>query len=142
MTLRIIKNSNITYRVYDYGRRDKNGNERELHVAKAIEVTSLNALEPKELNIEVKDGLLKGINKFFTVTYVDVDGDKEFTGDKKSFRCFTCLDGEGMIGDMPIKKGESVFVPATLGDFVVTGNFTAIITTIRKYYLKKRHNRK
>ena len=37
---------------------------------------------------------------------------------------------------MLIKKGESVFVPATLGDFVVTGNFTAIITTIRKYYLK------
>ena len=93
-------------------------------------------LESKELNIEVKDGVLKGINKFFTATYVDVDGEKEFTGDKKSFRCFTCLDGEGMIGDMLIKKGESVFVPATLGDFVVTGNFTAIITTIRKYYLK------
>ncbi|MBR2381745.1 MAG: class I mannose-6-phosphate isomerase [Clostridia bacterium] len=132
----IQQNSNITYRVYDYGRRDKNGNERELHVAKAIEVTNLNALEPKELNIEVKDGTLKGINKFFTATYVNVDGKKEFAGDKNSFRCFTCLDGEGMIGDMPIKKGESVFVPATLGDFVVTGNFTAIMTTIRKYYLK------
>ncbi len=132
----IQQNSNITYRVYDYGRRDKNGNERELHVAKAIDVTNLNALEPKELNLEVTDGVLKGINKFFTATYVDVNGEKEFTKDKNSFRCFTCFEGEGTIGNMPIKKGESVFVPATSNNFVVKGNFTAIMTTIRKYYLK------
>ena len=132
----IQQNSNITYRVYDYGRRDKNGNERELHVAKAIDVTNLNALEPKELNVEVTDGVLKGINKFFTATYIDIDGEKGFAEDKNSFRCFTCLEGEGTIGDMPIKKGESVFVPATSNDFVMKGNFTAIMTTIRKYYLR------
>ena len=132
----IQQNSNITYRVYDYGRRDKNGNERELHVQKAIDVTNLSALEPKELNIPVKDGVLKGINKFFTATYVDINGEKEFAEDRNSFRCFTCLEGEGTIGNMPIKKGESVFVPATFGNFVVRGNFTAIMTTIRKYYLK------
>ena len=131
----IQQNSNITYRVYDYGRRDKNGNERELHVAKAIDVTNLNALEPKELNIEVKDGILKGINKFFSATYVDVNGEKKFAEDKNSFRCFTCLEGEGTIGDVAIKKGESVFVPATVGDFSATGRFSAIMTTIRKYYL-------
>ena len=132
----IQQNSNITYRVYDYGRRDKNGNERELHVQKAIDVTNLSALEPKELNIPVKDGVLKGINKFFTATYVDINGEKEFSKDTNSFRCFTCLEGEGTIGNMPIKKGESVFVPATADDFVVKGNFTSIMTTIRKYYLK------
>ncbi len=37
----IQQNSNLTYRVYDYGRKDKNGNERELHVDKALKVTSL-----------------------------------------------------------------------------------------------------
>ena len=132
----IQQNSNITYRVYDYGRRDKNGNERELHVAKAIDVTNLCALEPKELNIEVKDGILKGINKFFSATYVDVNGEKNFEGDKNSFRCFTCLEGEGTIGDVAIKKGESVFVPATVGGFSSTGRFSAIMTAIRKYYLK------
>ena len=132
----IQQNSNVTYRVYDYGRRDKNGNERELHVQKAIDVTNLNALELKRLNIPVKDGVLKGVNKFFTATYVDINGKKEFSNDTNSFRCFTCLDGEGTIGNMPIKKGESVFVPATFGDFVASGSFTSIITTIRKYYLK------
>ncbi|MBO5714841.1 MAG: class I mannose-6-phosphate isomerase [Clostridia bacterium] len=131
----IQQNSNITYRVYDYGRRDKNGNERELHVAKAIDVTNLKALEPKELNIDVKDGVLKGINKFFTATYVDINGEREFAEDKNSFRCFTCLEGEGTIGNMSIKKGESVFVPATSNDFVASGKISAIMTTIRKYYL-------
>ena len=34
----IQENSNLTYRVYDYGRKDKNGKERELHIAKALDV--------------------------------------------------------------------------------------------------------
>lgn len=108
----------------------------ELHVAKAIDVTNLNAFEPKELNIEVKDGVLKGINKFFTATYVDVNGEKEFTKDKNSFRCFTCLEGEGSVGDVEICKGESIFVPANTDPFETKGNFKAIMTTIRKYYIK------
>ena len=37
----IQQNSNVTYRVYDYGRKDKNGKERELHVDKALKVTNL-----------------------------------------------------------------------------------------------------
>lgn len=132
----IQQNSNITYRVYDYGRRDKNGNERELHVAKAIDVTNLSALEPKELNIEVKDGILKGINKFFSATLIDVDGVKSFEKDGKSFRCFTCLEGKGSVGGVGIEKGESIFVPANAEPFEICGQVKAIMTTIRKYYLR------
>ena len=131
----IQQNSNITYRVYDYGRRDKNGNERELHVEKAIDVTNLKALEPKELNIPVKNGVLKGINKFFTATLVEVNDRRRFERDKNSFACFTCLDGAGAIGEVKIKKGESVFVPANTESFDLQGKFSAIMTTIRKYYI-------
>lgn len=131
----IQQNSNITYRVYDYGRRDKNGNERELHVAKAIDVTNLNALEPKELNIPVKNGVLKGMNKFFTATFVEVNDRRRFERDKNSFTCFTCLDGAGTIGEVKIKKGESVFVPANTESFDLQGEFSAIMTTVRKYYI-------
>ena len=42
----IQQNSNLTYRVYDYGRKDKNGNERELHIDNALKVTNLNKLTP------------------------------------------------------------------------------------------------
>ena len=132
----IQQNSNITYRVYDYGRRDKNGNERELHVAKALDVTKLCAVSGGELNVPTREGILKGINKFFTATLVEVNGEKVFFEDSASFRCFTCLEGEGKIGEIEIKKGESVFVPATVGKFTASGSFCAILTTVRKYYLR------
>ena len=41
----IQQNSNLTYRVYDYDRRDKNGNPRELHVEKALKVLNLSKYE-------------------------------------------------------------------------------------------------
>lgn len=133
----IQQNSNITYRVYDYGRKDKNGNERELHIAKALDVTNTTAIEPRELNIPVPEGVLKGIHKFFTATYVCVEGESVFKKDYGSFRCFTCLEGKGRIGDVAITKGDSVFVPAGHEDFVIAGNFNAIMTTVRKYRLIK-----
>ena len=132
----IQQNSNITYRVYDYGRRDKNGNERELHVSQALDVTNTDATVPSALNIRVREGVLKGISRFFTATLVEVDGERKFSKDCGSFRCFTCISGEGEIGAMPIKKGESVFVPAGHEAFVLSGNFTAMMTTVRKYYLE------
>ena len=131
----IQQNSNITYRVYDYGRRDKDGNERQLHVRQALDVTNTYPLEPRELNIETKDGTLKGINKFFTATYISVDGEKCFDYDGASFRHFCCLDGEGMIGDVQVKKGEGVFVPANHEAFKMSGSFTAMMTSIRQYHL-------
>lgn len=136
----IQQNSNITYRVYDYGRRDKNGNERELHITQALDVTSTTALEPKELNIPVAEGVLKGINKFFTAILVEVDTERMLKKDSGSFRCFTCLKGSGRIGNVDISKGESVFVPASYEDFKLEGNFTAIMTTIRKYFVIRKEN--
>ena len=64
----IQQNSNLTYRVYDYGRKDKFGNERELHVDKALKVTSLNKFAP----VEFFDCL--GKCKYFTVTKNNVNG--------------------------------------------------------------------
>ena len=58
----IQQNSNLTYRVYDYGRRDKNGRERELHVDKAKRVTDLKKYEPKQLS-----GNTLGVSKYFNV---------------------------------------------------------------------------
>ena len=131
----IQQNSNITYRVYDYGRRDKDGNERELHIEKALAVTNTYPIEPKELNVKTKEGVLKGISRFFTATLAKIDGEQTFEKDTASFRHFTCLDGEGKIGDVEIRKGESVFVPAGQPNFTICGKFTAIMTAVRKYYL-------
>lgn len=131
----IQQNSNITYRVYDYGRVGADGKERELHVEKALDVTSRKRFTPRSLNIPVADGTLKGINKFFTATLVEVSGEKLLGNDERSFRCFTCLNGSGRIGDVEINKGDSVFVPADYGIVELNGSFSAIMTSVRKYYI-------
>lgn len=131
----IQQNSNITYRVYDYGRKGADGKERELHVAKALDVTNTNKFVPKSLDVPTKEGILKGISKFFTATLVKVNGENMLTKDEKSFRCFTCLGGEGSIGEVDITKGDSVFVPAGYENAILKGDFFGIMTTIRKYYI-------
>ena len=131
----IQQNSNITYRVYDYGRVGADGKERQLHVEKALDVTNTEKFEPSSLNVATKEGTLLGINKFFTATHVSVNGEGSIDNDERSFICFTCLEGEGAIGGEKIKKGESVFVPANHGRIDLKGDFSGIMTTIRKYYV-------
>lgn len=131
----IQQNSNITYRVYDYGRVDANGKGRQLHVAKALDVTKTERYEPKSIGSNVQEGELLGLSRFFTATHVKVNGAKSLSNDERSFRCFTCLDGSGTIGDVEIKKGESVFAPANGGVLKLNGEFEAIMTTVRKYYI-------
>ncbi len=131
----IQQNSNTTYRVYDYGRVDKNGKERELHIEKALDVTSLTPCKSTPLNIPTRNGVLLGISKFFTAAYTEINGTHSFEKDEKSFRCFTCLEGSGKIGETEICKGESVFVPANHQSFEVNGRLSAIITSVRRYFV-------
>ena len=86
----IQQNSNLTYRVYDYGRKDKNGNERELHVDKALKVTSLEKYEYTPLAIPTAQGELLGLSRYFTTTAVCVKGEKTIFADKNTFKCVMC----------------------------------------------------
>lgn len=123
----IQQNSNITYRVYDYGRKDKNGNPRELHVDKALQVTCLQKFVPKQF----KDGLL-GQSDYFTVDKIVVDGERTSATDGSSFACITCVKGAGSIDGEPMRLGDSYFVGATHGEYVLQGNMQCIRTRIEK----------
>lgn len=126
----IQQNSNLTYRVYDYGRRDKNGCERELHIEKAMLVTSLKKHELKTLC-----GNTLGVSKYFNVQKLVVNGVVTQNASNKSFQCVTCTEGAGSIDGQSIKQGDSFFVPAGYGKYNLEGDMTMIITDIRKYYL-------
>ena len=120
----IQQNSNLTYRVYDYGRKDKNGNERELHIEKALKVTNLKKFEP----ITFEDCL--GKCEYFTVEKYMVDGEQAFYADEKSFQCITCVKGKGFIEEMEIKQGDSYFIPANFGKYRLNGQMEIILTKI------------
>ena len=120
----IQQNSNLTYRVYDYGRKDKNGNERELHIDKALKVTNLEKFEPITFN----DYL--GKCEYFTVHKYEIDGTLQLTSDEKSFHCITCVRGNGYIENIEIHQGDSFFVPANYGTYRLDGNMEIILTKI------------
>ncbi len=131
----IQQNSNLTYRVYDYGRKDKNGKERELHVEKAKLVTNLNAYTAKPLGITNKYSECLGLSKYFTVTKIDVDGSINIDMDKASFKAFTCVDGKGTVEGENICLGDTRLITAHDGNIKLEGRMTVIMTEIRKYYV-------
>ena len=121
----IQQNSNITYRVYDYGRTDKNGNTREWHVDKALQVTCLQKFVPQTF----ENGLL-GKSAYFTVDAVNGAG--EFTTDGSSFVCLTCVQGKGDVDGVQLRTGDSVFITATHGRYATNGEMQCIRTQITK----------
>ncbi len=129
----IQQNSNTTYRVYDYNRRDKNGNTRELHIDKAIEVSNLYPAPPVK-SAEKSDDALLAECKYFTVRAININGEKGIDITDKCFNSLVVVDGEGEItmnGEkMIIKKGDSVFIPAQNGKYVLTGKMKTILSYV------------
>ncbi len=131
----IQQNSNLTYRVYDYGRRDKDGNLRELHVGKALKVTALDKYEYAPLCVKTELGDVLGVSRYFTTTSVEVDGEKRMERDEGSFKCATCVEGEGEINGRKVALGDSWFIPAGKGEVIFSGKMRLIVAEVRKYYV-------
>ena len=133
----IQQNSNITYRVYDYKRKDKDGNERELHIGKAIEVSDLKP--NKRYNFNNDNNINKNLerlakSKYFDVLKGKVDGEEVFNINNDSFHSIIILDGEGTITidneNINYKKGDSFFIPASDGRYIIKGNSEYIISRL------------
>jgi len=136
----IQQNSNTTYRIYDYGRLGNNGKPRELHVAKAIDVTKLvppthetKAALEMDFFANYKADLLVQC-EYFTVYHFDLHGKCHLQATKKSFQSILVLDGtleiEYAAGEMTIEKGESVFIPAEMGEYMLKGKGDFILSMV------------
>lgn len=132
----IQQNSNTTYRVYDYGRLGADGKPRELHTEKAIDVTTCTP-PTRDTNPEGKLFVGNGFTKqlltkcdLFNVEKITVSKEYIDNADEMSFVSVLITDGTGMIEDIKIKKGDSLFIPANYGEFKICGNIEAIITRV------------
>lgn len=131
----IQQNSNVTYRVYDYGRVGKDGKKRDLHIEKALAVTNrVPIVKDKSSYPHVADC------DYFTVDKLNLDGKfmKKMEGNVSdaSFASILFLDGEGTITNgketLEYRKGDSFFVAAGSGEYTIEGSCDALITTIRE----------
>ena len=121
----IQQNSTLTYRLYDYMRRDKDGNLRELHVDKAMKVS---LLEPyKEAKFDTDDASVIGKCEYFETRKYQLNFTKKcFNVEKDSYLSITCVKGEGTIEGEKIGLGDTFFIPAGAGEITVDGNLEII----------------
>ena len=121
----IQQNSTLTYRLYDYMRRDKEGNLRELHVDKAMKVS---LLEPyKESEFDTNDANVIGKCEYFETRKYSLNFTKQsFNVENNSYLSITCVKGEGTIEGQRITRGDTFFIPAGEGEVTVEGNLDII----------------
>ena len=127
----IQQSSNLTYRVFDYGRLDANGQARPLHKAKAVEVSKLTAEK------EAPDfGGHIGACEYFITDKVKVSGEYKGFADKTSFRHMLVAEGEGSAKcgeqDISFSIGDSLFIAAGSGEYKIIGECEVLITYIPK----------
>ena len=134
LVLEVQQNSNITYRVYDYNRRDKDGNLRQLHIKQAKEVSTLTPYRAADNKREIAPGIRQlAANRYFSVYEYCCEDTVTLTADERSFVTLTFVEGSGTIGDHSFQRGESFFAPAGLGQFTVTGKSRFVLTKLVRY---------
>ena len=124
MLYEIQQSSDVTYRFYDWDRVDKNGNRRELHIDKALDVTDLDfTLDP----IPAPDvPVARVLNEtYFTLDLINVSGEQAVPA-INHFGMLTVLEGELTLcwqgGSRKLTRGESLYVPCAAPALTLTGN--------------------
>ena len=127
----IQQTSDTTYRLYDYKRKDKDGNERELHIEKGMIASNLDPINSFYVEGEIVGNELKLVScPFFNVSRIEVAGATEITVDDESFAAFTVTEGVGEIGSVEVSKGDTVFVAAGTGEIYLDGVMTVVKSTM------------
>ncbi len=136
LVLETQQSSDTTYRVYDYDRKDADGNTRELHLEKAIDVTTIPHQDAKlDFQVEKRDGVNITTfvsNDFFSVYKWEIDGTAKFDA-TAPYTLVSILDGAATLtisgNETPVKKGDHFILPNTINSWALTGTATAIVST-------------
>lgn len=134
----IQQTSDVTYRIYDYKRKDKNGNYRELHTREAAEC--INYHVEKSYRTEYVPRKNQGVSlvqcPYFNTAVYDLDEPMTLDySELDSFVILIALRGEGTLTDdegnkIPFRMGDTVLLPATLQMVEVEGTVKFLETYV------------
>lgn len=126
----IQESSDITFRLYDWGRELNPATARKTHLAEAIDLIDYNAYVPATVHVEGHESKIVCDVPQFTVSHVSVDGDvKVSPAALESFIVYNCLKGEvaikmeneyGREDSYTLRQGETMLIPAECPDFTIT----------------------
>jgi len=113
----IQQHSDITYRLYDYGRG------RELHLEHALNVTNREALDPRPATLPVH-------SEYFEVDRLDFEGSREFQPDSQRYELLVAMEGAGTIGRQPFSPRETWYLAAGSPHFQIVANQPSRFLTV------------
>ena len=127
MLAEIQQSSDVTYRIYDYDRKDADGNLRELHTDQALDAIDFKAYPEYKTHYKtVKNETSKVVNSpYFDTNYLHLDS--AFSKDYEaldSFVIHTCVEGAYtlLFGEgerITVTTGEAVLIPAAMGKITI-----------------------
>ena len=127
----IQQTSDITYRVYDFGRKDAHGKPRELHVAEAKDAIDYQVWPEYRSSYDSTKPTSQLINcPYFIVHRVVVQVAAQVDFQCDSFVVVMCLWGEANINGIHIHQGETILVPACENVLYIFGNATFLTATM------------
>ena len=134
MVLETQQSSDTTYRVYDFDRKDDQGNLRELHLEKSIDVLTIGEpanSRPVTTKVDDLKSTLLVASDFFAVYKWKISGKADFekTAD---YSLFSVLDGQGSLKvdgqDYDIAKGSHFILPSDVQAWEIKGNLELIVS--------------
>lgn len=127
----IQQTSDITYRVYDYGRKDADGHPRELHIEQAKEAIDYTVYpEYREVYDKTQASAELVSCPYFTVRREQIEGEQSIDYGCDSFVIALCLEGEAEINGISVRRGQTLLVPAEENTMHIAGHCTLLTATI------------
>ncbi len=133
MLAEIQQTSDITYRIYDWGRVDNEGNSRELHNDLAIDAIDFDMKNDYKISYSKNENKVNEMVdcNYFTTNYLPLKNNFKKENTKDSFLIYMCVEGSAKICSktysVNFKKGETVLVPAAVKHFEIkTKNATLL----------------
>lgn len=118
MVYEVQQNSDTTYRIYDFHRVGQDGKPRQLHIDKALDVIRFGGQESTDFSVSCISCRYFSMEKAFV-------GETREGKTNDSFVVLCIVAGEGRIawqeGSMTVRAGETVLIPACLGEYVLSG---------------------
>jgi mannose-6-phosphate isomerase len=127
----IQETSDITYRVYDFGRKDAHGKPRELHIQEARDAIDYRVWPEYRSSYDSTKPISQLVNcPHFVVHRVVVQVASQVDFHCDSFVVVVCLWGEANINGINIRQGETILVPASENVLYIFGNATFLTATM------------
>lgn len=133
LLLELQQNSDVTYRIYDYGRLS-DGRPRQLHVEQGMEVITVPAAPAEEVVKPAADLPVNCLNElcrcaYYHVRQLNVEGGFVLEPDAP-FLLAAVLSGDGAVNGRPLKKGDFFLAPNGVGRLAFTGRMELILSGV------------